>query len=360
MLARLKKALESLAYLWLIFLSWKWFAGQLDFNFNLSCVLLSLAWLGLTAHGLSENLRTYFDILSRLKVRVPMIFGILLSSLVLFTPWQPEVTLARLFNPSELLAHILSPLPLLAAVELALWLLVYGAYKRNALRFKKQGHGPLPRGAWVNPPKEALQEGDMILTSGRIAKTLRESVGHGEVVVDLKRGELYTLTSYMEKGVLIQPLAQMTEKLTHGHYIGLRLGKGFDEKQKSLVKGLTEIILEQNKLYQEEARLKRDKLYDFFHLPNFLRGWIEKKIPVSGYDWIGLFTGRRSQDRFTCVGVCLELYHRLGVKTSVYGTGLFGLGTGLFDPIMPTRFLADPAFRLLTVADKAKFEKSQN
>ncbi|MBY0357535.1 MAG: hypothetical protein K2W82_05990 [Candidatus Obscuribacterales bacterium] len=37
----------------------------------------------------------------------------------------------------------------------------------------------------------------------------------------------------------------------------------------------------------------------------------------------------------------------MGVKTNSYGTGLLGFGTTLFDPIMPVRFLSDPAFQLL-------------
>ena len=58
--------------------------------------------------------------------------------------------------------------------------------------------------------------------------------------------------------------------------------------------------------------------------------------------------GRLTQDRWTCIGACLELYRRLGVPTASYGTGLLGFGTTLFDPIMPVRFLSDPAFRLLS------------
>ena len=59
--------------------------------------------------------------------------------------------------------------------------------------------------------------------------------------------------------------------------------------------------------------------------------------------------GRLVDHRWTCIGACLELYHRLGVRTNPYGTGLLGFGSTLFDPIMPVRFLSDPAFRLLDV-----------
>jgi hypothetical protein len=38
----------------------------------------------------------------------------------------------------------------------------------------------------------------------------------------------------------------------------------------------------------------------------------------------------------------------MGVQLNYYGTGLLGFGTSLFDPILPVRFLADPAFVLIT------------
>jgi hypothetical protein len=41
----------------------------------------------------------------------------------------------------------------------------------------------------------------------------------------------------------------------------------------------------------------------------------------------------------------------MGVKLNNYGTGLFGFGTTMLDPIMPVRFLADPAFVLITQSE---------
>lgn len=58
--------------------------------------------------------------------------------------------------------------------------------------------------------------------------------------------------------------------------------------------------------------------------------------------------GRVAVDHWTCIGACLELYKRMGVRTNAYGTGLLGFGTTLFDPVMPVRFLSDPAFELIT------------
>lgn len=359
MFATLKKSAESLAYLYLLFLSWKWISGQLDFGFTVSCVILSGAWLALTFHGVGGLFRTYFDVLSRLKVRIPLFFGTVLAALVVLTPWDWAAMLGRLTNPAAMLEHLSSPLPMVAALELLGWLTLYFAYRRNASRFKQQGHGPLPKGAWVNPDPAALQPGDLILTSGRVARTMHEAVGHGELVVDLGKGELYTLTSFMEKGAMVQPVKAMAQDNKSGHYIAMRLTKPLSAEQLALVPGLVEIMLKQNLDYIAGAKAARASRFQRFHVPGFVRRMVEKKFPITGYDWFGLFTGRLARDHWTCVGACLELFRRIGVKTNKYGTGLFGLGTGVLDPIMPVRFLDDQALRLLSEADAEAFQKSQ-
>lgn len=359
MFATLKKSAESLAYLYLLFLSWKLISGQLDFGFTVSCVILSGAWLALTFHGVGGLFRTYFDVLSRLKVRIPLFFGTTLAALVVLTPWNWAAMLSRLTDPTAMLEHLSAPLPMVAALELLGWLTLYIAYRRNAKRFKQQGHGPLPKGAWVNPDPAALQPGDLILTSGRVARTMHEAVGHGELVMDLGKGELYTLTSFMEKGAMVQPVKAMAQDNKSGHYIAMRLTKPLSAEQLALVPGLVEIMLKQNLDYIAWAKTARERRFQRFHVPGFGRRLIEKKFPITGYDWFGLFTGRLARDHWTCVGACLELFRRIGVKTNKYGTGLFGLGTGVLDPIMPVRFLDDQALRLLTEADAEAFQKSR-
>ena len=83
------------------------------------------------------------------------------------------------------------------------------------------------------------------------------------------------------------------------------------------------------------------------------RQWLLKKYLPTGYDWLGLYTGRRFANRWTCMGACLEVLEKVGMKTRPYGTGLLGLGTGLFNPLMPVRFLSEPSYSLLTIADEA-------
>jgi hypothetical protein len=72
-----------------------------------------------------------------------------------------------------------------------------------------------------------------------------------------------------------------------------------------------------------------------------------------------MFMGRVAKDHWTCIGAALELYHRMGITTNQYGTGLFGFGTTIFDPILPVRFLADPAFDLITTDAPEKKEKTE-
>ncbi|MFA6211436.1 MAG: hypothetical protein WCT03_21355 [Candidatus Obscuribacterales bacterium] len=359
MFSRLTKTTQSLAYLALIYISWKWFVGELDWSYSVACVSLSALWLGLTAYDSRELFRNYFDVLSRLKIILPLLFGLALSGLALLAPNHASETIISL-NVFDWKLISLTPLKLFAIGELVGWGLLYLSYRRNKNRYKTQGHGPLPKGAWVNPHPDALQDGDLILTSGRVAKRLHETVGHGEMVMQIN-GKRSTWSSFMDRGAVVQDLKEVAEtNLKYGHYVALRLSKPLDDTQKQIAPQLVAIMLEQNKRWKEETLTRRLAFYQRFHLPQFLRKLIDKKLPVSGYDWWGLFTGRLARDHWTCIGAVLDLYGRLGIKTNNYGTGLFGLGTGLLDPIKPVRFLGDGAFRLLNDSDKLAFEATLN
>ena len=97
---------------------------------------------------------------------------------------------------------------------------------------------------------------------------------------------------------------------------------------------------------------RRQRILDASRSPSRLRAALLSAAHTSGYDWLGLFMGRLAPHRWTCIGACLELYRRLGMPTNDYGTGLLGFGTSLLDPIMPVRFLSDPAFRVLSSDDR--------
>jgi hypothetical protein len=325
----------------LFWLTWEWFHGNLAWGFSLSCVLVSAFWIALTASELGHLFRTYFDVFSRLKMTIPIALGVLLSGLAI---WKgaPELKIA-------------------GAVELVAWVGIYALYRRNKRQYSIQGHGPMPKGAWINPPVEALSgDLELILTSGNMANRLHETVGHGEVAVRMPDGVVYLLSSYMEKGTVLQEAARVANSLARkGHYIVLRLTKPLTEEQKAMIPHLVKVLLQQNCTWRSHAQARRERLINALPLPNSWKLRAIKKFRVTGYDWLGLFAGQRNSDHWTCIGICLEFYHRLGIKTNEYGTGLLGLGTGLLDPIMPVRFLSDPAFRLLTEEDKRAFEASR-
>ena len=336
---RIQKIITSLAYLALIWLTWQWFKGDSQWGFSFGCILVSGLWLVLTGIELRSLFSTYFDVFSRLRAIVPAVIGGLLAGLA--------VTFA---DPLAL--------KIVAGVELVLWLAVLILYRRNRQQYIRQGRGPLPKDAWINPDAGAIRDMDLILTSGAMAARLQESVGHGEVAVTMPDGKLYLLSSYMEKGTVLSPVERVTTALRRKgqHYIVLRLNAELSEAQKDARASLVEILRAQNKAYCEQARAARQRRINALPLPSSVKSWLIRKLPVTGYDWIGLLIGTRHRDHWTCVGICLEFYHRLGIKTNEYGTGLLGLGTGLLNPIMPVRFLSDPAFRLLTQEDKVAFE----
>ncbi len=341
---RLKKTASAFAYLLLIWLTWQWFRGDLTWGFSLGCILVSSLWLALTFLELGDLFRTYFDIFSRLKIIVPTTIGAALSALAL---WFARVVVLKWCGGLLLVA----------------WLSIYVRYRINCKKYKSQGHGPLPKNAWVNPPVDAIRrivkrrKLVLILTSGRMANRLHESVGHGEIAVIMPDGKMYFLSSYMEKGAILQEADAVADKLVdRGHYIALEVVQELDDDQLAALPHIVNILLRQNAGYRTAAQARREKLFGKLWLPAAIKQFMIKKFPVTGYDWLGLLIGQRHADRWTCIGICLELLRRLGIKTNEYGTGILGLGTGLFDPIMPVRFLWDLAFRLLTLTDRDAYE----
>lgn len=343
MFYRLLKTATSVAYLLLIWLTWQWFQGGLNWEFSAGCLLVSSFWLALTRLEMRSLFKTYFDVLSRLQVLLPVVLGVVLSSL-------------SFFSANSML------LQALAGLSLLWWGYIYFLYRKNRKQYIKQGHGPLPKDCWLNPDPRALQPGDLILTSGRIATRLHESVGHGELALRLADGTMGCFSSYMEKGAIMNDLATFTAKVeSRGHYVVMRLAKPLTEKQVALAADLADVMLEQNRQWRDSQRARRLALISRLPVPASFKAFLSKKFRVTGYDWLGLFLGRRASNRWTCIGACLELYWRLGIKMNTYGTGLLGLGTGILDPIMPVRFLSDPAFRILSEQDRLAFEsRKQN
>ncbi len=338
---RVLKTLTVSVHLVCLWLTWKLLTGQLDWRLGSGSLAVSGFWLGVTALHLRSLFATYFDRLSRLQVLVPLTLSILLSTVAFFCEghWTMK---------------------LVAVAELAAWGGIYALYRRNKAHFQKQGHGLLPKGAWVNPDAGALMPGDLILTSGQMAERLHDSVGHGEVVFRGADGVLHTFTSYMERGALRHSLESIIGSLRKRniHYIVLRLRTPLTAEQIEKGEGVADSLIAINAAWIESTNKWRESVINKLWLPASWKTWLIAKTHATGYDWCGLFLGFLASNRWTCVGGCLLWYHLLGVKMRKYGTGLLGLGTGFLDPIMPIRFLADPNLELLSDKHREEYEKS--
>ncbi|CAN5235461.1 hypothetical protein BH11CYA1_BH11CYA1_32650 [soil metagenome] len=333
------KAINTVCYVSLIWLTYKFITHHFDWQLSSGCVLVSGAWVILTRVKVDHLLQTYFDVLSRIELQLPVVLGISLSIIALF---------AQALHP---MVHVV------ALAEIAFWIYIFVLYRRNKARFKKQGYGPVPLNTLVNPRAEQLQAGDLLLTSGNVARRLHESVGHAEVVVEDNDGVKWLLSSYMDKGCTLHQLSDLTGPTYDGHYVGLHLQKPWSQDQKSKAFTIAQSMVASNRQWAEEENVRVLKRINFFHLPKWLSNELKTFFHASGYDWFGTFMGRIAPDRWTCIGASVELYRRMNVPINRYGTGLLGVGTTLLDPIMPVRFLSDPAL-VLIAGDNS--EKSLN
>ena len=338
MLSRFVKFADTSSYLALVVLTWRFFAGDLHWKLAIAATVVSGAWLVVTAIRVTHLLKTFFDTLSRLELAIPLVLGSVLSVLALLDSTYVATRVV-------------------AGIELGGWALVYLLYRRNRSRFVKQGHGPLPADCWVSPPASVLQAGDLVLTSGQVATHLHETVGHGVLVIESPDGSKNAFSSYMNCGAVINPLDHYADEVRrHGHYIALRPRTALTREQVSSATQNAEEMLAENAVWRDKTNERRARVIRSLPLPKGAKKKLEAITRSSGYDWLGLFMGRLAPQRWTCVGACLELYQRIGVPTKPYGTGLMGVGTTLFDPIMPVRFLSDPYLHLLSVDDRNRSE----
>jgi hypothetical protein len=335
------KAANTIGYFSLVYLTWRFLTGHLDWQLANGCVLLSAAWLFLTRIKAEHLLQTYFDILSRIEMQLPVVAGFGLSAVALFSRAHP-------FDRYG------------AIVEIFGWIYIYYVYRTNAHKFKKQGFGPVPLNTWVSPPAKALEAGDLILTSGNIAKQLHESVGHAEMVLQMPDGKKVLFSSYMDKGASIHPLEDLTGPSYKGHYVALKLKAPWNDEQKAEATRVAQSMVETNHTWADKENVKLDEVIAVLPFPDGWKKKLKTVFKVTGYDWFGTFMGRVAKDRWTCIGACIELYRRMGVPLNYYGTGLLGFGTTFFDPILPVRFLSDPALILITnSSEEQKDSKDQ-
>lgn len=326
----LVKAANTIGYLVMLHLTWRFLTHRLDWQLSTGCVVLSGCWLVLTRIKVDHLLQTYFDVLSRIEIQLPVVFGLVLSVVAL---------ISHAYHP---IVHVI------AIGEMAFWIWIFVLYRRNKSKFKKQGYGPVPLHTWVSPPASELKPGDLILTSGNIAKELHESVGHAEMVLRKTDGELVLFSSYMDKGTCFHPLEELTGPSYKGHYIALHLRNAWTDEESARATHTAEKMVAADRQWAAEENERVARRISFLPLPESAKLHLRKIFHASGYDWFGTFMGRVAENRWTCIGACVELYKRMGVEINSYGTGLLGVGTTIFDPILPVRFLADPAFKLIT------------
>ncbi len=341
---RIRKFIVTAANLSLLWLMFKFITGQLDWGLAVGSLALSGFWLGLTVLSLRQLFTTYYDWLSRWRIKLPLLFGMVLSAVAIFA--NDSLTL-RTIGGAELLA----------------WVGIYIAYRRNLTNFIKAGHGLLPEGTWVNPPAAVLRPGDLILTSGRIADRMEQAIGHGEVAVPAPDGKMMLLSSYMPKGTTFNDAERILRILVKKgeRYIVLRLVKPLSADQIKRGHAIAQGMLAENIGWRDEWCARRVAFINRLPLPASWKAGLVKKTAwtTTGYDWLGLFIGFKARNRWTCIAACAEWYARLRVPMRHYGTGLLGVGTGLLDPIQPQRFMSDKNLHMLNDADKAEFEKNQ-
>ncbi len=326
------KAATTAGYLGLLLLTWRLIDGKAMWQVSAGSTFLSAAWLILTRLKMYHLLQTYFDVFSRLEIVVPMGLGVVLSVVALMTPSGRELHAT-------------------AVLEIIIWGLLFGIFWRNKSRYEKRGYGPVPKGTWISPPASVFKPGDLILTSGNVARRLRESVGHAAAVVQDPGGALFAISSHMDRGCTLEPIEDVLQETRHGYYIVLELAHQIPDSELPKMYELAMEMVKENRDWSSARNVTWHKFVVALPVPQSWKDFLLKVYRCTGYDWLGMLFGRLPPHRWTCIGAALELYHRMGIKTNPYGTGLLGFGTSLLDPIMPVRFLADPAFRLLTKDD---------
>lgn len=330
------KAANTIGYFFLLHLTWRFITHRHDAELSAGCVILSGCWLILTRIKVDHLLQTYFDVLSRIELQLPVVLGLILGMVAL---------IAHVYHP---IVHVI------AVGEMAFWVWIWALYRRNKAKFKEQGYGPVPINTWVNPPADVLQPGDLILTSGNIAKELHESVGHAEMVLTMPDGRKMLFSSYMDKGTCFHPIEELTGPSYKGHYVALHLKHPWSAQESAKATEIAEAMVALDRQWAAEENIRVSKRIDILPISEGWKAELRKFFHASGYDWFGTFMGRVADNRWTCIGACVELYQRMGVPINHYGTGLLGVGTTIFDPILPVRFLADPAFELITVPERHK------
>jgi len=309
-----------------------WFFATHETGLGLSgdCLVLSTIAATVTFVQFTCLLRGYGSVISRLQTIAALIWGTTLS------------LAALVFAGTQILLGA-------AALSIALWAYAWWRFRVQKAKFVNVGSGPLRADVWVSPPADALEAGDVLCTSGRVATWLHQSTGHTENVIPFD-GRLQLFSSWFETGPCINEVARICKPSDRNHYVVLRRREPLTADQMLRMEQGAKDMLAENQVFIARTKARRARM------PQWLANFLDRKFPATGYDWVGAYSGRIAKDRWTCTGVHLTLMRRCGISTPRLGSGLFGLGTGLFDILNTEDLAADRGLRYLTLADKAAYE----
>lgn len=194
MLYRMQKCAVGLTHLIFLTLLVRTFLGYSAWDLSAGCLALSAMWLALTAAQTTHLLGCFADRMARLQLLVPLWTSVALA-IIGGAAWSGPTALC------------------VATLELAVAGSIYYLFHRTSLGYYRLGHGYMWNDAKVSPPIEDMDEGDIILTDGNMARRSRNTVGHAELVVKDPSGKLWVVSSYQGKGAVKHTLrASCAEK----------------------------------------------------------------------------------------------------------------------------------------------------
>ena len=321
-----------------VFLATVFGAGPFERGLSFAC--LSLSWLLLARFHLDGAEKNFEDRMERRLVFVPLILAAIAA-------------VGTIFCATQFFAYVFAALVLTACH------VGYRMYQKAGLGYVRVGSGYLPEFAWLNLPLEAIQVGDLILTDGRMARRSRNSMGHSELVLADPKGKLIVFSSWIEKGAIIHTLRALIaqEQKIKENYIVLRLKTPLTPEQNARAYQVVEQMLANNKVWKEKVSARRTVWINRIPMPAGLRALLLKYGMSTGYDVIGKYWGGERKDRWSCMAANLFVLRDIGVPVGEYGTGALGI-CGEVNPMLPIRFLKDPAYRMLTTVDETTFKQS--
>jgi hypothetical protein len=309
-------------------------------------------WLALTVLGVSGQLNSLvvFEIGVGWFVFVSAIFGYVSETFM--NPFS-----RRLYSIATALGILTSAfasfyfadvlLKLIAVLMVFPWMFVLGLYVKEHEKYEQTGRGLMIKGAYVDPPVSEWKSG-MVLASEGTGSNGDLSLCHGELIIqNPSTGALETIADYMEKGPHFYTADVVYDRFVNKNnerFYLLEPVVPWTEEQHRLAWDEAKAMWRDNRKLRcvKNKPLKAMIETKFAHLTADEQHEMRKKKYYTGYYWKGLWCGAESKEpEWTCISFVLVLLHRIGVKTCRHAIGLFGLGTGILDPIIPVNFATD-------------------